>query len=35
MKIDQELAKLGLKRSTDFQYNVENCFFGAIVYLLK
>ncbi len=35
MEIDQELAKLGLKRITNFQYNVEICLFDAIVYLLK
>ncbi len=35
MEIDQELAKLGLKQITIFQYNVEICLFDAVAYLLK
>ncbi len=35
MEIDLELAKLGLKQITNFQYSVGDCLFDAIVYLLK
>jgi hypothetical protein len=35
MEINQELTKLGLKQITNFQYNVGDCLFDAIVYLLK
>jgi hypothetical protein len=35
MEIDLELAKLGLKQITNFQYSVGDCLCDAIVYLLK
>jgi hypothetical protein len=35
MEIDQELAKLGFKRITNFQYNVGDRLFDAIPYLLN
>jgi hypothetical protein len=33
--IDVELAKFGLKRIVKFFYNVGDCLFNAIAYLLK
>jgi hypothetical protein len=35
MEIDQELAKLGFKWITNFQYNVGDYLFDAIFYLLE
>jgi hypothetical protein len=35
MAIDVELEKVGLKRIINFQYNVGDCLFDAIAYLLK
>jgi hypothetical protein len=35
MDIDIELEKVGFKRIINFQYNVSDCLFDAITYLLK
>jgi hypothetical protein len=35
MDINIELEKVGLKRIINFQYNVSDCLFNAIAYLLK
>jgi hypothetical protein len=35
MDINIELGKVGLKQTINFQYNVGDCLFEAIAYLLK
>jgi hypothetical protein len=35
MEFDQELVKLGFKQIINFQYNVGDCLFDVITYLLK